>query len=86
MTGGGGWGAATVTASGAPTGAPGTAPCPPGPVLLVGNQGLLGLDSLAVLNEVCMKVVATSVVLLRVHHCCCCSVSIIHMKETTMDY
>lgn len=46
--GGRGGGAATaVTAAAAPS-------LPHSPVLLVGNQSLLGLDSLAVLNEVCM--------------------------------
>lgn len=54
--GGGSGGAATITAAGAPTAAAATGivPYPPRPVLLVGNQGVLGLDSLAVLNEVCM--------------------------------
>lgn len=55
----GGWGrgaAATVTvAAAAAATTAGTVSSPPRPVLLVGNQCLLGLDSLAVLNEVCLE-------------------------------
>lgn len=51
---GGEGGEAAVTATGAPVtaAAAGTLSSPPCPVLLVGNQSLLGLDSLAMLNEV----------------------------------
>lgn len=61
-----GGGDATAIAAGAPTAAAGgTVPSPPRPVLLVGNQSLLGLDSLAVLNEVRVKERAAPLALLR---------------------